>query len=186
MLWEINVIHTKKWENNGCLMCPRWFSKHYCFENCNCKSSHVPDNKVLEEKSKAYKTYLKKIRSWCHRPGPNDIRPEWEPPHRNPPPLYSQSKRIHGGCTSNTTTVNECRSRDYVPKRHSTVRSGWKSKDCSPKMHSGNSSQKCTYTVRLGWKSYTSVPKMHLNCTYTVRSGCGSRASVPKLYPNLI
>ena len=30
-----NVIHRIKWNNNGCLMCPRWFKKNYCFDNCN-------------------------------------------------------------------------------------------------------------------------------------------------------
>ena len=28
---ETNFIHRIKWNNNGCLMCLRWFSKHYCF-----------------------------------------------------------------------------------------------------------------------------------------------------------
>ena len=44
-------------------MCPRWFSKHYCFENCNYKESHVPNDEVPQDKRKEYKTYLKKIRS---------------------------------------------------------------------------------------------------------------------------
>ena len=56
-----NVIHIIKWNNNGCLMCPRWFSKNYCFEKYNYKASHVPDDEVPEDKRKAYKTYLKKI-----------------------------------------------------------------------------------------------------------------------------
>ena len=59
---EANVIHRIKWNNNGCLVCPCWFSKHYCFEKCNYKASHVPDDEVPEDKKKAYKTYLKKIR----------------------------------------------------------------------------------------------------------------------------
>ena len=25
-----NVVQRIKWNNTGCLMCPRWFSKHYC------------------------------------------------------------------------------------------------------------------------------------------------------------
>ena len=74
---------------------------------------------------------------------------------------------------------------DCVPKRHSPVRSGCKSKDCSPKMHFGNSYQNCTYMVILGCESRASVPKMHPNYTYTVISGCKSRASVLKLHPNL-
>ena len=130
-------------------MCPHWFSKHYCFENCNYKASHLPEDEVPEDNSKAYKTYLNKIRSWCHRPGPSVIRTKWEPPPWNPPPLDSQSNRSHGGCTSNTTTVNECGSRECVPKRHWTVRSGCKSNDCSPKMHSGNSSK--TACIWLDW-----------------------------------
>ena len=69
---------------------------------------------------------------------------------------------------------------------HSTVRSGCKSKDCSPKMHSGNSSQNCTYMVSLECESRASVPKMHPNCTYMVRSGCESRASIPEFNPRLI
>ena len=66
------------------------------------------------------------------------------------------------------------------------VITGCKSRASVPKMHSGNSSQNCTYMLRLGCKSRDSVPKMHPNCTYTVISGCESRASVPKLHPNLI
>ena len=77
MFCEANIIHRIKWNNNGCLMYPRWFSKHYFFNNCNYKVSHVPDHEVPEDKRKAYKTYLKKIRSWCHRPGPSGIRPNW-------------------------------------------------------------------------------------------------------------
>ena len=48
-----NVIHRINWNNNGCLICPLWFSKHYCFENCNYKASHVPDDEVPEDKRKA-------------------------------------------------------------------------------------------------------------------------------------
>ena len=186
MFCRTNIIHIIKWNNNGCLMCPLWFSRKYCFRKCNYKASNVPDDEVPEDKRKAYKTYLNKICSWYHRPVPSGIRPEWEPPPWNPPPLDSQSKISHGVCTSNNKTFNECGSRDCVPKSHSTVRSGCKSKDCSPEMHSGNSSQNCTYTVRLGCKSRASIPKMHPNCTYTVWSGCEKRASVPKLHPNLI
>ena len=58
-----NVIHIINWNSNGCLMCLRWFSKHYCFKKCHYKTSHVPDDEVPEDKRKAYKTYLKKIRS---------------------------------------------------------------------------------------------------------------------------
>ena len=38
---------------------------------------------------------------------------------------------------------------------------GCKSRDSVPKMHSRNSSQKCTYTVILGCESRTSVPQNH-------------------------
>ena len=38
---------------------------------------------------------------------------------------------------------------------------GCESRASVPKMHSGNSSQKCTYTVRSGCESRTSVPKIH-------------------------
>ena len=61
VLGGTSFIHRIKWNNNGCLMCQRCFSKHYCFENCNYKASHVPDDEVPEEKRKAYKTDLKKI-----------------------------------------------------------------------------------------------------------------------------
>ena len=49
-------------------------------------------------------------------------------------------------------------------------------------MHSGNSSQNCTYMVRSGCESRDSVPKMHPYFTYTVISGCESRASVPIMH----
>ena len=52
--------HRLKWNNDGVLMCPRWFSRHYCFENCNHKEIHVSDVKVLEGKRKEYKSYLEK------------------------------------------------------------------------------------------------------------------------------
>ena len=35
VFYRTNTIHIIKWNNNGCLMCPSWFSKNYCFENCN-------------------------------------------------------------------------------------------------------------------------------------------------------
>ena len=70
-----------------------------------------------------------------HRPGPSGIRPKWEPPHWNPLPLDSQSNRSHRGCTSNTTTVNECESRYCVLKRHLTVRLGCKSRASVKKLH---------------------------------------------------
>ena len=56
-----NAIHRIKCNNNGCLMCRRWFSKKYFFNNYNYKSSHVPNDEFPEGKSKAYKTYPKKI-----------------------------------------------------------------------------------------------------------------------------
>ena len=58
-----NAIHRIKWNNNGCLMHPRWFSKHYCFKKCSYKTNHVADYEVPKGKRKAYKTYLKKNRS---------------------------------------------------------------------------------------------------------------------------
>ena len=58
----------------------------------------------------------------------------------NPPPLDSQPNIIHGGCMSNTTTVNECRSIKCVPKRHSTI--DW---DGNPR----TVSQKCTQVINL-------------------------------------
>ena len=61
MFCGTNVVHRIKWNNIGCLMCPRQFSKHYCFEDCNYKSSHEPEGEVLQYKMKVYKTYLKKI-----------------------------------------------------------------------------------------------------------------------------
>ena len=61
VFYEDNIIHIIKWNNNGCLMCPGWFSKHYFLENCNYKVIHVPDDEVPEDKRKAYKNYLKKI-----------------------------------------------------------------------------------------------------------------------------
>ena len=61
LLCRTNFINIINWNKNGCLMCPRWFSKKYCFGNCKNKASHVPDNEVPEDKRKAYKTYLKKI-----------------------------------------------------------------------------------------------------------------------------
>ena len=49
-----------KWKNYGVLMCSRWFSRQYCFDDCNHKESHVSDGKVPEGKRKEYKSYLKK------------------------------------------------------------------------------------------------------------------------------
>ena len=54
--------HRVKWNNDGVLMCSRWLSRQYCFENCNHKESHVSDDKVPEVKRKEYKFNLKKIR----------------------------------------------------------------------------------------------------------------------------
>ena len=62
VFYRANAVHRIKWNNNVCLMCSLLFSKHYCFNNCNYKEIHVPDDEVLEGKRKAYKTYLKKIR----------------------------------------------------------------------------------------------------------------------------
>ena len=56
------VIHRLKWNNDGVLMFPRWFSRQYCLDNCNHKESHVLDDKVPEGKRKEYKSYLEKIR----------------------------------------------------------------------------------------------------------------------------
>ena len=58
-----NVIHRIQWNNDECLMCPRWFSDIYCFGTCNYKANHVPNNEVPEDKRKVYKTYLNKIHS---------------------------------------------------------------------------------------------------------------------------
>ena len=54
--------HRVKWNNDGVLMCPLWFSRQYCFGDCNNKESRVLDDKVPEGKRKEYKSYLKKIR----------------------------------------------------------------------------------------------------------------------------
>ena len=35
VFYGTNVIHRIKWNNNGCLMCPRWLKKNNCLENCN-------------------------------------------------------------------------------------------------------------------------------------------------------
>ena len=43
---------------------------------------------------------------------------------------------------------------------------GYKSRADVTKMHSGDSSQNCTYTVRLGCKSRTSAPKMYPKNTF--------------------
>ena len=48
-----NAINRIKWNNNGCLICLRWFSRNYCFKNCNYKAIHVPEDEVPEGKSKA-------------------------------------------------------------------------------------------------------------------------------------
>ena len=80
VFYGANAIHRIKWNNNGCLIFPRWFSKHYCFENYKYKENHMPKDEVPEGKRKAYRTYLKKICSLCHKLGPSGIRPEWEPP----------------------------------------------------------------------------------------------------------
>ena len=54
--------HRVKWNSAGTLMCPRWFSRQYCFSDCGNKDSHVPNGKVPEEKRKEYEAYLVKIR----------------------------------------------------------------------------------------------------------------------------
>ena len=56
-----NVCHRVSWRANS-RMCPRWFSKLYCFENCNNRESHVEASKVPAKKKKEYVDYLKKIR----------------------------------------------------------------------------------------------------------------------------
>ena len=58
-----NVSHRVAWNNNGCKMCPRWHSRHWCFDNCKHKESHVPKSQVSAENKTNYKRYLKKIRT---------------------------------------------------------------------------------------------------------------------------
>ena len=67
--WKSVFCGTKKashrvaWNNNGCKMCPRWHSRHWCFDNCNHKESHVPKSQVSAENKADYKKYLEKIRT---------------------------------------------------------------------------------------------------------------------------
>ena len=57
-----NICHRVIWGNKS-KMCPRWFSKLYCFDNCSNRESHVEANKVPAKKKKEYDKYLnKKIR----------------------------------------------------------------------------------------------------------------------------
>ena len=51
-----------KWNNDGLIMCPLWFLRQYCFDNCYHKESHMSDDKVPEGKRKEYKSYFGKIR----------------------------------------------------------------------------------------------------------------------------
>lgn len=44
-------------------MCPRWHSKGMCFTDCANSESHVPANKIPEDKKAGYRLFLKKIRN---------------------------------------------------------------------------------------------------------------------------
>ena len=50
-----------KWGNKK--MCTRWHLRHVCFEDCVHKASHVPKDKVSEEKAKEMKEYVGKVRA---------------------------------------------------------------------------------------------------------------------------
>jgi len=50
-----------RWDKNS-LMCPRWFTNGYCFDNCKNKASHVPASQVPADKKREYSEYLKKVR----------------------------------------------------------------------------------------------------------------------------
>ena len=56
-----NICHRVEWsgEKN---MCPRWFSRGFCFKSCRHSVIHVEDSKVQAAKRKLYKEYLTKIR----------------------------------------------------------------------------------------------------------------------------
>ena len=54
----INVCHRVEWNGSGTIMCPRWHSKHFCFDNCRHKDSHIPKSQVPGNKKKEYKVYL--------------------------------------------------------------------------------------------------------------------------------
>ena len=57
-----NVCHRVDWDGNGSKMCPRFYSKQYCFDNCRNKASHVPKSQIPGNKDKEYTNYLKKVR----------------------------------------------------------------------------------------------------------------------------
>ena len=50
------------WNDDGCKMCPRWHSKDFCFVDCSHKASHVPKANIQQEKKKAGRSYLVKVR----------------------------------------------------------------------------------------------------------------------------
>ena len=57
--------HKPSWpdpSNPHCKMCHRFHSKQYCFPDCKNKASHVPREKVPDEKHKEYNAYLKRAR----------------------------------------------------------------------------------------------------------------------------
>ena len=65
---------------------------------------------------------------------------------------------------SDVNASNQVKATNVLPtgqKCNYMVMTVWESMAIVPKMHSGNSSQNCTYTVRLGCKFRTSVPKIH-------------------------
>ena len=48
--------------NKSCFMCPRWFSRGFCFSDCHNKESHVSKSNLSEAKEKEYRGYLKRVR----------------------------------------------------------------------------------------------------------------------------
>ena len=55
-----NSIHRIKCINNGCLMCLRWSSKHYCFKNFHYKTSTSQTMKLRRTKGKRTKPTSRK------------------------------------------------------------------------------------------------------------------------------
>ena len=51
-----------KWINDECVMCPRFHSRLYCFENCNNAASHVPEDQIPKELKEKYIKWLAQVR----------------------------------------------------------------------------------------------------------------------------
>ena len=142
-----NIIHRIKRKNNGCLIFPLWFKKYIASRTVTTKQAMCQTMKFRRTKGKRTKPTSRKsaadaIGRDLSASGPNGS------PHlgtlchwiHNPIEVTEDiSQILQRLLNADPGTVSQ--------KMHSTVRLGCKSKDCTSKMHSGNSFQNCTYMV---------------------------------------